>query len=246
MSLPPRRPPSAREHVYAFLRDRILSRKLRSDSRVDLDAVAKRLGVSRMPVREAVRQLASEGLVTIYPRRGVVITGLASSDILELFHVRAVLEGLALRLALERGGIGADALAHLRRLAERMEAVEQEPVAWLRRHDAFHEYLCGRSDSPRLTALIRNIRQSVERYVRVFLSAYTAEMPGAEHQSLLAVIADGDPAAAEQAMRVHVTSAATAIVSFLKRFDSGGPPVDGGDVRSSTPRRRRDRRSEDV
>ena len=84
MSRAPRRPPTAREHVYEFLRVRILSREIPSDSRLHLDAVARQLGVSRMPVREAVRQLASEGLLTIYPRRGVVVTGLASQDILEL------------------------------------------------------------------------------------------------------------------------------------------------------------------
>lgn len=216
-----RRPPTAREHAYGYLRERILSRKIRSGSRLDLDAVARQLGVSRMPVREAVRQLASEGLVQIFPRRGVSVTGLVAQDIFELFHMRAVLEGLAVRLALEQRAIGPDELAHMRRLAERMEAVEHEPLTWLRRHNTLHEYLCDRANSPRLSAAIRNIRQSVEPYVRVFLSAYTAEMPGAEHRSLLSVVTEGDPTTAEQVMRVHVTSAATAVVSFLKRFDRG-------------------------
>jgi DNA-binding GntR family transcriptional regulator len=244
MSHVPRRPLTTREHAYAYLRDRILSRNMKSDTRLDLDAIARRLGVSRMPVREAVRQLASEGLLTIYPRRGVMVTALASSDILELFHVRAVLEGLAIRTALERGTIGPEEQAHLRRLADRLQAIEHEPVAWMRRHDQFHEYLCAQSNSPRLTAMIRNVRQSVEPHVRVFLSAYAAEMPGAEHRGLLAAIAEGDPAAAEQAMRVHVTSAATAIVSFLKRFD-GGTRAEGRDV-APTARRRRRERSEDA
>jgi DNA-binding GntR family transcriptional regulator len=151
--------------------------------------------------------------------------------------VRAVLEGLAVRMAIERGNIGAAESAHLERLAERMKGVEREPVAWLHRHDALHDYLCGRSESQRLTGLIRNVRQSVQPDVRVFLSVYPAEMPGAEHRRLLAVIAEGDPAAAEQAMREHVASAATAIVSFLKRLE--GEP--SANVRphhlDSTPRR---------
>jgi DNA-binding GntR family transcriptional regulator len=218
---------------------------MKSDTRLDLDAIAQRLDISRMPVREAVRQLASEGLLTIYPRRGVMVTTLASSDILELFHIRAVLEALAVRTALERRAIGLEEQAHLGRLADRMHAVEHEPVAWLRRHDQFHEYLCARSASPRLTAMIRNVRQSVQPHVRVFLSAYAAEMPGAEHRGLLAAIAAGDPTAAEQAMRVHVTSAATAIVSFLKRFDGGGTRVDGG-VAAPAVRHRRHERSEDA
>lgn len=240
----PRRPPTAREHAYTYLRDRILTRKIKSGSRLDLDVVAKRLGVSRMPVREAVRQLASEGLLTIYPRRGVMVTVLASQDIFELFHMRAVLEGLAVRAALELGNIQAEQLAHLSRLAERMETVEREPLTWLRRHEVFHEYLCSRSNSPRLTSLIRNLRQSVEPYVRVFLSAYTAEMPGAEHRSLLAVITDGDPVTAEHAMRAHITSAASAIVSFLKRFDAGTRASVGS--AASSPHRPRDGRSQDA
>jgi DNA-binding GntR family transcriptional regulator len=181
-----------------------------------------------MPVREAVRQLASEGLLTIYPRRGVTVTALGSQDILELFHMRAVLEALALRLALEQRTIGPAELAHLRRLAERMEVVEHEPMTWLRRHNAFHEYLCDQANSPRLAASIRNIRESVEPYVRVFLSAYAAEMPGAEHRSLLAVVTEGDPRTAEQSMRIHVTSAATAVVTFLKRFDPGSQGASPG------------------
>jgi DNA-binding GntR family transcriptional regulator len=208
---------TSQEHAYHHLRERILSRTLPSGSRIDLDAVARAVGVSRMPVREAARRLSVEGLLTIYPRRGVVVTSLEPGEVVELFQMRAVLEGLAVRLALERANVTPAASVRLEQLVERMSAVETDSLAWVRRHDEFHEFLCSRSESPRLTAQIRNLRQSVQPYIRVFLSVYEAEMLGSEHRTLLEAVKRGDPDRAEATMRQHVMSAAAAVVEFVNR-----------------------------
>jgi DNA-binding GntR family transcriptional regulator len=218
---------SAQEYAYNYLRARILSRDVTDGRRLDLDAIARNLGMSRMPVREAVRQLSAEGFLTIHARRGVTVTPLASHDIVELFQVRAVLEGLAVRLAIERASVSAERLSRLDQLLEDMEATKPDTVKWLRRHDALHEYICSESDSPRLTAQIRNLRQSVEPYMRVFLAAYKPEMPEAEHLKLVEVIKGGDPLLAETAMREHVTTAATFVVKFLESTGTTGSPSPG-------------------
>lgn len=213
---------TAQQYAYKYLREQILKGKLSNGQRINLDDVAAALGVSRMPVREAVRQLSTEGLVTIYPRRGVTVTPLDSDDILELFEMRAVLEGLAIRRAVP--SVVKDGINRLNALADGMEAAENDPLLWLRRHDEFHEYLCGKSGLSRLSTQIRNIRHSVEPYIRFFLTLYAAEMPGAAHRKLIEVIKRGDPSAAENAMREHIHSAAEAILKFLRHGESSKKP----------------------
>jgi len=210
---------TAQEHAYHYLRVRILSGELASGQRINLDLIAKALGVSRMPVRDALRQLSAEGLVTIYPRRGVSVTSLAAVDVLDLFEMRSELEGLAVRRALP--SIQQGDIEQLEKMADDMEAVEKQPMVWLPRHDAFHDYLCTKAGSPRLVAQIRNFRQSVEPYIRLFLTLYDAEMPGAEHRGLIDAIKLGDAPAAEGAMREHITSAAAAILKFLRKVGDG-------------------------
>ncbi len=93
---------TAQEEAYFYLRESILSGSLPGGTRLDISQIATHLGMSRMPVREALRQIASEGLVVIRPNRGVVVTQLTPEDVLEIFEMRAVLEGLAAHLARPR------------------------------------------------------------------------------------------------------------------------------------------------
>lgn len=219
--------PTTRQHAYKYLREQILKGRLSNGQRINLDDIAAALGVSRMPVREAVRQLSAEGFVTIYPRRGVTVTSLDFDDILELFEMRAVLEGLAVRHAapfIAKGGID-----RLNALADGMETAENDSLLWLRRHDEFHDYLCSKSGLSRLSTQIKNIRYSVEPYIRFFLSLYSAEMPGAEHRRLIEVIKRGDLLAAENAMREHIHSAAEAILKFLRHSESNKKPGPAGE-----------------
>jgi DNA-binding GntR family transcriptional regulator len=95
-------PASAVREAYEFLRRRIRDGQLQSGVRIKAEEVAAELGISRMPVREALRQLDTEGLVTIRPNRGAVVTRLGPDEILELFEMRAALEGIAIRRAVSR------------------------------------------------------------------------------------------------------------------------------------------------
>jgi DNA-binding GntR family transcriptional regulator len=90
---------TAQQVAYIHLQDRIVSGALVTGSRINSDMVAAELGISRMPVREAIRQLDAEGYVTIRPNRGAIVTTRSREQIVELFEIRAVLEGMALRFA---------------------------------------------------------------------------------------------------------------------------------------------------
>lgn len=86
-------PPSAQQLAYIHLQDRIVSGALPGGTRLKPEPIAQQLGISRMPVREAIRQLNAEGYVTIMPNRGAVVTNRTPEDVIELFEMRAVLEG---------------------------------------------------------------------------------------------------------------------------------------------------------
>jgi DNA-binding GntR family transcriptional regulator len=211
----PRIRSTAQEQAYSFLRDAILDGVYPGGTRIDVPAVAQRLGMSRMPVREALRQLDAEGLVTIRPNRGATVTVLTPADILEVFEMRAVLEGLAARLAV--GHLDDEAFEDLERSLSRMERNQDNTAQWLRHHNDFHELICARSGRPRLVAQVRLLRRAVEPYMRVHMGAYAQqELPGSEHGQLLTVLRRRAPDQAERAMREHVERAAIYVVDFLK------------------------------
>jgi DNA-binding GntR family transcriptional regulator len=174
-----------------------------------------------MPVREALRQLDAEGLVTIRPNRGAIVTVLTAADILEVFEMRAVLEGLAARLAVSH--LDDEAFEDLERSLARMERSQDNTDQWLRHHNDFHELICARSGRPRLIAQVRLLRRAVEPYMRVHMGAYAQqELPGSEHRHILAVLRRRDPGEAERMMREHVERAAAYVVDFLKSVATSG------------------------
>jgi len=207
---------TAQQQAYDFVREAILSGTYPGGSRIDIPQVARSLGMSRMPVREALRQLEAEGLVTIRPNRGAVVTVLTPDDVVELFSMRAVLEGLAARLAVPR--LDAEALEELEHLLARMDRSAGNLPAWLRNHNAFHDSIARRSGRARLAAQVELLRRAVEPYLRVHAGTYESEeILGAEHRLLLDVLRARDPRQAEAAAREHVERAGQAIVDAIKR-----------------------------
>jgi DNA-binding GntR family transcriptional regulator len=212
---------TAEEHAYQYLRDLILAGRLPGGTRLNQDEMAKRLNMSRMPVRQAVLRLESEGLVVNRPNRGAVVTTLGPAAMLELFEMRSVLEGLAFSLAVPN--IDSQGRKELQRRADALERVRQDASRWLRLHDEFHTTLCEYARRPALSAQIRKLHHSVTPYLRLYLSTDKAwEMPGFEHRELIDAIDKGDAAAAERRMREHVMSAAHGVVEFVRRFDETG------------------------
>jgi len=182
--------------------------------RLKPELIAAELGISRMPVREAIRQLDAEGYVTIRPNRGAVVTSRSREEVLELFEIRAVLEGLALRLA--AGRASAETLADLEHELERLRRVGSDHASWLERHDDFHDALCRASGREQLAAECRRYRLAVRPYMRLYLkSGRTFEQPGFEHEHLIRALRRSDAAGAERGVREHVMANAGAIAECL-------------------------------
>lgn len=205
---------TAQQEAYEFIRSAILGGTIPTGSRINIDEIAESLSISRMPVREALRQLDSEGLITIRPNRGAVVASLTTEEIEEFFLMRAALEPLAVRLAVPRFTKG-DFL-DLRLHAERLERAEGTPVEWLRRHKEFHNFINERSGRRNLIREIKRVTEIVEPYLLNYIAVYKIEeIPGHEHRTIVAAIELGDADAAEKAMRDHIAVASSGILAHI-------------------------------
>ena len=143
-----RQPVTAEEEAYSYLLDAICKGQYRTGDRLIAEDIANDIGMSRMPVREAFRRLAAEGLVTLRPNRGAIVSGLNIEEMREVFEMRSALEGLAIRLAVPK--LGERQLARLERLLDEMDDYRDDSAEWVSRHRVFHEYLCSLAERPRL------------------------------------------------------------------------------------------------
>lgn len=206
---------TAEEYVYQQLRREILAGDIRGGTPLNQDEIAARLRVSRTPVRQAFLRLGSDGLITNRPNRGSVVTSLTAHDILQLFEIRAVLEGFAASLAVRN--LDKRARKQLESRVAVLESSQATSKRWVDLHDEFHELLCTLAGRPLLTESVHTVRQRVVPYLRLYLSANKgAEIRGYEHLTLLDAIATGDPGVADRAMREHVMSAGNAVVEFVR------------------------------
>lgn len=213
---------TALDEVYDHLKQRILSGEFAGGMRLNPVEIGALLGVSRTPVREALHRLDIEGLVTLTPNRGVVVTTLTVENVRELFKIRAALEGLAAQEAARN--VGEDDLDEFELLIRRMDRSRGDPKEWIGRHQAFHDRLYQFAQMPRLAVEIRRMREAIHPYLRLYIDVYGhTEMPGYEHRTLLAEIASGNAERAARAMRQHIESAASGVLEFLS--SRGSPPA---------------------
>jgi len=241
---------SAQQEAYIYVQDQIVSGALPGGNRLDVEKISKALGVSRMPVREAIRQLDAEGYVTIRPNRGAVVTSRTAEEVLELFEIRAVLEGLAMRLATPL--VTAIALEEIEHELVRLRRLETQSVAWVERHDNFHDLLCRMSSRARLCRDIGLLRLALRPYIRLYSNLHeNPEIKGHEHERIIEALRRGNGERAERVMRAHIMANAEAIASCLPqpseekdilvqpRTIGAGPAIRGGAGKKAKAARRR-------
>lgn len=204
-----------RDQVLAELRQRIVNGDYPPGERLTEDRLAADFGVSRNPVREALRIVQAEGLVTMTPRRGAVVCTPDASTIADLFAVRSSLETVAARLAAERATPGdvADLRALLEAARVATEQVDFSRVAEL--NNELHLRVSAISGNPWLSSISGSLYLHVNWVFRLG-AANRAPHSWAEHIRLVDAIEAGDPAAAEAATSAHVAAAAVAALDNLK------------------------------
>ena len=195
-----------RERVAAAIRSSITGGELEPGARLREERLADEHGVSRVPVREALRQLAAEGFVEIRPNRGAVVAHLSPDEAAGLLEVREVLEALVARQAAERRT--ADHIAALRDVLARAAAADgangvRELVTL---NGEFHAVLAEASGNPVAAQLIQQLRSRID-WVYAADVAGQAAASWAEHAAIVEAVADGDPIRAEALVRAHLRRA---------------------------------------
>jgi DNA-binding GntR family transcriptional regulator len=203
--------------VAEKLRDKILRGDIQEGDQLRQDAIAQEFQVSRIPVREALRQLEAEGLIAIVPHRGAVVPLLSCEEIEELFEMRAILEPEVLRLSIphltQADFAKAEEILNTYDAALRNEGDVSE---WGRLNWQFHSTLYAGARRPQFMAVIRNINYNGERYIRLQLYLTRAmKRAREEHTLLLKLCRKRDIEAACELLARHIRTAGKSLSQFV-------------------------------
>jgi len=217
--LSPTERPSLPETVYLQLKQAIHNGALRPGEVLRQENLARKLGVSRAPLREALPRLEADGMIVLRPRRGYSVVTLDPDEIEDIFDLRATIEEKAVRAATARRK-PADVEAVFAILA-RMQSIkmlgEEDRRLWFDLNFELHDTLAAASGRRHLVRMVRNLRSLVEPYIRVEVKL-TGDVRQAdlEHEKLVTAFADGLVDLAGSLVRVHIQSTANRLLSGLK------------------------------
>lgn len=200
----------------SFIREAILQGVYKPGERLNQDAIAEALGVSRMPVRASLRQLEAEGLVRIYPHRGATVSVLQRAEIAEIYELRALIECHLLKLAV--ANLTDESLADLEQLAGQVDDESRLPEQLDRRKE-FYESLYELAERPRALAMAKQLRAAVGRYL---LMIRTNDVQ--RHDELLTYLRRRDAAGAATWLRAHLTSVSRKLQAVVPDADGEGQP----------------------
>jgi DNA-binding GntR family transcriptional regulator len=196
-------PRTAHSYAYESLRSRILSGELPPGAPLIQANVARDLDISMTPVREALRDLATEGLVTLSPHRGAVVTTLDLADAQDIHRIRLKLEPDATRVAVEH--ITVELLDQAEQLYEEM-SVESSDNSWAACNREFHVVLLSSVPSSRLRGILSSLLEAAALYVPIAVAHRVGPDPQQEHRLILDAYQRRDPSAAEEAVAAHILS----------------------------------------
>ena len=194
-----------REMVYEELKTQILTGKIIPGTRLMEIELAENMGVSRTPIREAIRKLEKEGLVIIEPRKGAYASQISTEDMVAILEVRQNMEGLAAHFAAAR--INSDELENLRDVFEKYnQAVKDGSTKDMIKYDTrFHRIIVEASHNKILVQMIEQLQELVLRFRYVYYDDFKrAEKMPKEHGEILEAITKGDGDAARVAADVHI------------------------------------------
>lgn len=216
-----KKPPTAQEAVLTELRRLIATGRLRPGEQIVQDALALELGVSRVPLREALKILEGEGQVTYLAHRGYFVTQLSLTDLLEVYRIREILEAEAVRVAVPQ---------MTTEDVDRLEEAEREVQAAARAADVitmtqanrrFHFALIEACGLPRLVRIIRLLWDATEVYRSVYYTQpHNRELVEAEHRGLVAAVKGGD---VERALKILDEHRHHAVAALRPVLEQGAP-----------------------
>ena len=213
---------SVPEAVAASLRGRILAGEFKDGEQLRQEAIAGEYEVSRMPVREALRQLEAEGLVRLQTHKGAIVTALSPKEVAELFDLRVLLETELLQVAIPK--MTDPDFAASEAAVTRLEAAyhQRDVSGWGGLNWEYHRSLYAPADRPQTMALALTINNQTDRYVRLQL-LLTGELDRAEreHRELLLLCRKGGVRPAAAFLKRHILDTKAAL---LRAMQQGAEP----------------------
>ena len=206
-----------REVVFNNIRDAILKGQLKPGERLLENHLADKLGVSRTPVREALRMLEQENLVELIPRRGAQVLDISAEDIKNILEIRSALEVVSIRHACQK--MDNDSLKELKKHNAEFEAAfearDYEGVATA--DEKFHDVIFSAAGNKRLVVIISNIQAQVYRYRMAYLKVYETKTAVLNHhRNIIEAIEKHDAALGEKVMAEHIEHQTQVILKSLK------------------------------
>lgn len=208
---------SKNEMVYASLRTAILRSEVQPGSRLVIDELATELGVSQIPVREALRQLEADGFVTFEPYVGATVTDIKASVVSEIFDMLEAMETISGRAACQRM-TDAD-FQELQELLQRMDTLVNDPEEWSRENARFHQLICDRADTPLVRHMMDKVLQHWDRlrsYLLKDVFQHRVAIAQRDHWRIFEAIRARDTALLDRVVHEHNQGALAAYLQHLK------------------------------
>lgn len=200
------------------IRQRILTGQLKEGEQIRQEAIATELGVSRIPVREALRQLEAEGLITLVSHKGAEVTRLEPNEIAELFEVRLMLENWLFGLAIEQ-----ITPADLQSAQDLVEAMKNDARIedWGNLNWQFHETLYRPANRPATVKILRRVHDNIDRYVRlqIALTDDAKDQAHEEHLGLINAARERDEEGAKALLTSHIEHVKDQLLETIKDRD---------------------------
>ncbi len=206
-----------RDVVFKTLRQAILKGELKPGERLMEITLAKKLGVSRTPFREAIRKLELEGLVTMIPRRGAAVAGITEKSLRDVLEVRKTLEDLAVELACKR--MNEEQIKALEEAEKAFcAAVEKgEPIEIAGADELFHDIIFAGTGNDKLVLLLNNLREQMYRYRLEYVkNPKQWKLLLEEHDMILEAVKNKDISAAKSVIRMHIDNQEIAVAKSIK------------------------------
>lgn len=207
-----------REQIAASIRSSIIDGRIRPCERLTEEEIARQLGVSRTPVREAFFQLSSEGFVEVEPRKGVIVREISVKDAEETYELKGVLEALAARLAVDR--ITPEVLAQLIVINESLYRAADEVPADVRKildlNGQFHDIIINTCGNTKVISQVTALRRQTLRYNFVFISGDARHRESAdEHRTIIDALELGNADEVERLLKRHNDSALASLRTLM-------------------------------
>lgn len=200
--------------VTDHLRNAILRGRFKPGERLDQSEIAGLLNVSRSPVREALRTLAAEELVHVYPHRGAVVAELSLEELEEIYFLRGTLEGMAARLAASK--MDEDRITKLQAILGKLEETS-DLDQWLDLNREFHNTIYQAINRPRLLSLIQSLRNLSAPYTRQYIaSPEYLEATQNAHQRILEALINRDGVRAERETKKHLKVVSDGVLVYVE------------------------------